>query len=57
MIFLAPDRKFAGCAMALVSATEVIAAITAMAEAEKSEWQSVRVAPLQSVRLLNCPVI
>lgn len=37
LLFLAPNRKFAGCAMALVSATEVIAAITAAAEAEKSE--------------------
>lgn len=38
--------------MALVSATEGIAAITAMAGAEKSEWQSVRVVPLQSGHLM-----
>lgn len=34
-----PHRKSAGCAMAQVSATEAIAAITAVAGAEKSEWQ------------------
>lgn len=34
--------------MALVSATVEIAAITAVAGAEKSEWQSVTIAPLQS---------
>lgn len=39
LIFLTPDRKFAGCVMALVSATEVIAATTAMAGAGKSEWR------------------
>lgn len=34
--------------MALVSATVAIAAITAVAGAEKSEWQSVIIAPLQA---------
>lgn len=39
--------------MALVSATVAIAAITAVAGAEKSEWQSVTIAPLQSAPELS----
>lgn len=43
--------------MALASAMAVIAAITAVAGAEKSECQSVGGALLQSVWMLNCPLI
>lgn len=37
LCFLVPIRKFVGCAMDLVSATEMIDATTAVAEAGKSE--------------------
>lgn len=57
LIFLVPDRNFAGCAMALVSDTEAIAAITVMAGAEKSEYQSVTMALLNSAHELSSHLI
>lgn len=43
--------------MALVSATVAIAAITAVAGAEKSEWQAVTTAPLQSAPELSSHLV